>query len=184
MALQVVMHKFKIELSNVDLGVYESFELRLALHPSESATYLLTRVLAYCLNFREGLEFSPQGLADPEAPAIRAISATGAIELWIEIGSPSAKRVHKASKAADQVKIYTYKDVKALGKELLSQSVHQLSEIEIFALKSQHLDALEKDLGRDNKWSVLIHDGALTVSILSSALESSHHLALERHTIT
>lgn len=180
MALQVVMYKFKIDLSDIDKGVYQSFELRLACHPSESGTYLLTRVLAYCLNFREGLEFSPQGLSDPDTPALRAVSRTGAIELWIEIGSPSAKKIHKASKAAGQVKIYTYKDPKALVKELSSQHVHRLEEIEVYSLKSQQLESLETHLGRDNRWAVVMMEGALTVSFASGTNEFSQEIEIQR----
>jgi hypothetical protein len=38
------MYHRQIELSDVDRGVYESLDLRVARHPSESARYLLMRV--------------------------------------------------------------------------------------------------------------------------------------------
>ena len=66
------------------------------------------------LNYQPGIEFSPGGLNDPDQPAIRVIGAHGSIDLWIDIGNPSAKRMHKASKAAQNVMIYTYKSAAVL----------------------------------------------------------------------
>lgn len=86
-----MLYRFQIELSDIDRGVYETLDFRAALHPSEAAPYLLSRVLAYVLTYQEGLEFSPGGLADPEAPALRLLGNHNAIDLWIEIGNPSAR---------------------------------------------------------------------------------------------
>ena len=49
MALQATVHVFRVSLADSDRGVYETLELRVARHPSESAEYLVTRLLAYCL---------------------------------------------------------------------------------------------------------------------------------------
>ena len=42
----------------MDRGVYESLELRVARHPSESEEFLCARVLAFCLEQREGLAWT------------------------------------------------------------------------------------------------------------------------------
>src|SRR6185436_10361861 len=68
MALTATIHHFTIRLSDVDRGVYETLELKAAKHPSESDEYLVTRVLAYCLEYAEGIAFS-RGLAEPDEPA-------------------------------------------------------------------------------------------------------------------
>ena len=49
MALSSTVHHFDIALSDVDRGVYESLSFKVARHPSETAEYLIARVLAYCL---------------------------------------------------------------------------------------------------------------------------------------
>lgn len=87
-----MLYRFTIELSDIDRNIYQTLEFRVAQHPSEIPTYLLTKVLAYVLSYEEGLEFSGSGLSDPEAPAMKTTSPAGAIELWIEIGNPSAKK--------------------------------------------------------------------------------------------
>jgi uncharacterized protein YaeQ len=43
-----------IDLADMDRNVYETLELRVARHPSETAEYMLVRILAYCLEYREG----------------------------------------------------------------------------------------------------------------------------------
>ena len=80
---------FTIRLSHVDRGIYETLDLRLARHPSETPEYLITRLLAYCLEFTEGIAFS-KGLSDPDEPAIVVRDLTGALRGWIEIGAPEA----------------------------------------------------------------------------------------------
>ena len=66
-------------------------------------------MLAYCLEYAEGIVFS-NGISDPDEPTIAVRDLTGAIKVWIEIGAPDAARVHKASKAAPRVAVYTHKD--------------------------------------------------------------------------
>jgi len=109
MALNSTMYRFKIKLSDIDKGLYETLELRVPLHPSESPPFFLSRILAYCLNFQEGIELS-QGISTPDEPALHIKDLTGALKLWIDVGNPSAKRLHKASKSAEKVRVYTYRD--------------------------------------------------------------------------
>ena len=45
MALTATIYNFDVELADNDRGVYESLDLRVAMHPSESPDYLATRVL-------------------------------------------------------------------------------------------------------------------------------------------
>src|SRR5262245_29631739 len=109
MALQATVYNFDIDLADSDRAVYESLALRVARHPSESAEYLIARVLADLLEFTEGIAFS-RGISDPDEPAIAVRNLTGAIETWIDVGTPDAARLHKASKGAARVVVYTHKD--------------------------------------------------------------------------
>ncbi len=165
MALPSTLHRFQIELSDIDRAIYKPFDFRMARHPSESTQYLLTRLFAYLLNDREYLEFSPGGLSDPEAAALSATMPHGDILLWIEIGNPSARKLHKAAKAARQVLIYTYKDVGPLLEEIRSNKVYKAETIGIYSLDAAFLDNLSPKLDRTNKWGVVHQEGSLTVSV-------------------
>jgi uncharacterized protein YaeQ len=158
----VTVYRFRIELSDVDRGVYETLDLRTALHASETHAYLITRVLAFALNMREGLAFSPGGLSDPDAPALLASDPQGGgVELWIEIGNPSARKLHKASKAARQVKVYTYKDPALLLKDIAPGEVHRAGEIEIVSFDPRFLERVAAALQKDNPWTLTVSEGVL-----------------------
>jgi uncharacterized protein YaeQ len=129
MALTATIHNFDIQLSDVDRGVYEAIAVRVARHPSETEEYLLTRVLAYCLEYTEGITFS-KGLAEPDEPAIAVRDLTGAMQAWIDIGAPDATRLHKASKAAPRVAVYTNRDPAAIVRQLAGQRIHRAEELE------------------------------------------------------
>jgi uncharacterized protein YaeQ len=165
MAQPSILYRFHFDLSDIDNGVYKTFDLRTAMHPSESPAYLITRLIAFVLNDMEFLEFSPGGLSDPEEPALKAATPHGDILLWVEIGNPSARKLHKAAKAARQVKVYTYKDPDILLKEIRDNKVHKAEEIKIFSLSPKTLEALGKTLERTNKWAIMLHEGVLNITV-------------------
>ena len=158
-----MLYRFNLDFSDIDRGVYETLDFRVMQHPSESVPYLLTRVLAFALSHQEGLEFSPAGLGDPELPAIRLFGAHGVVDLWIEIGNPSARKLHKAAKTAKKVVVYTYKSPEVLLKDIADNDVHRANEIEVYAFDPKFLLELESLLGKSNRWSVLHQQGRLDI---------------------
>ena len=58
MSQTATIYNFDIDLADSDRHVYESLNLRVARHPSESEEYLVTRLLAYLLEYAEGIDFS------------------------------------------------------------------------------------------------------------------------------
>ena len=56
---------------------------------------------------------------------------------WIEIGSPDAARLHKASKSSPRVAVYTYKDVERLARNLEGERIHRAEELELYAHRSR-----------------------------------------------
>src|SRR5207244_13516427 len=109
MALGDTIYVFAIELANSDSSVYESLRVRVARHPSETPEHMLTRVLAYCLEYTEGIALS-NGLSEPHEPAIAVRDLTGVLKAWIDGGAPDAMRLHRASKAAPRVAVYATRD--------------------------------------------------------------------------
>jgi uncharacterized protein YaeQ len=164
MALTATMHRFEIELADADRGVYESLELRVARHPSESAAFLVTRVLAYCLEFREGIAFSKGGISSVEEPAISIFDLTGTRVAWIEVGAPSADRLHRASKATERVALYTDRRPDLLRASLAGQYVHRGNELQVTTFPQPFLRALQEQLERNVRWHVAVNDGHLFVT--------------------
>ena len=171
LALPSTLYRFKIDLSDVDRGIYESLIFRATMHPSESIPFFISRILAYCLNYQPQLEFSA-GISKPEDPAIQIIGLTGQIELWIDIGNPAAKRIHKASKLAKKVIIYTYKDIRKLAEEFEEEKVYQLETLKLFSIDPRFLNALGGTLARDNQWEMTFNQGELYVGIGKESFQS------------
>ena len=164
MALGATIHVFDIELADSDRGVYESFELRAARHPSEAPDYLITRVLAYCLEYTEGISFS-NGLSTPDEPTIAVRDLTGALRTWIDVGAPSAERLHRASKAAPRVAVYTHKDVTQLVARLRGERIHRIEELEIYALDQSLLAGLQAHLTRRMAFSLTVTERHLYLTV-------------------
>src|SRR6187455_2619234 len=132
MAPNATLFRLEIELSDVDRATYETLELRVARHPSESMRYLVTRTLAYCLSYEEGISFSKGGLSSTDEPPVAVRDAHGVLKVWIDVGTPGAARVHKASKAAGRVEIYGASDLGDLRREALAGHVHRARDIDVW----------------------------------------------------
>jgi len=179
MALSSTVYHFDVQLSDVDRGVYEALSFRTARHPSETQEYLVTRALAYCLEYTEGIAFS-KGLADPDEPAIVIRDLTGVLHAWIEIGAPDAERLHKASKASPRVVVYTHKDPLRLVQQLSSERIHKAESIEIRAVDRALLAGLVERLDRRVAWELAASDGHLYLTVGGVTLDG----AVERHSLT
>jgi uncharacterized protein YaeQ len=161
MALTATVATFDIALNDVDRHVYETLSLKVAQHPSESAEYLWTRVLAYCLEYEEGIAFSKGGVSDPDDPPILIRDLTGAMRSWIEIGAPDAARLHKAAKASPRVAVYTHKEPRILLRGYEGAKIHRATEIPIHVVPRDLLDALVPRLDRRVTFSLSVTDRQL-----------------------
>lgn len=164
MALTATIYNFDIDLADSDRAVYETVALRVAQHPSESDEYLIARVLAYLLEYREGIVFS-RGVSEPEEPMISVRDLTGKIRSWIDIGTPDAARLHKASKAADRVAVYCHKEHSQWLKGLAGAGIHRAEALELYAIDRSLVAELVSRLDRRMAFGVSIHDRELYVSI-------------------
>ena len=179
MALTATIYNIDIDLADADRQVYETLALRVARHPSESEAYLLTRVLAYALEYREGIAFS-RGLSQPDEPAISVRDLTGALRVWVEVGTPDAERLHRAAKAADRVVVYTHKDPAQFVRQLAGERIHRIEALELYSIDRRLITALAERLDRRMAFGLSITDRDLYVSIGSDTLTGG----VTRHTIT
>ena len=164
MALTATIYTFSIELTHMDRDVYATLDLRLARQPSETLEYMLTRLLAYCLEYQEGIVFSP-GIAAGDQPAILARDLIGHLTLWVEVGSPDAERLHRGSKSADRVAVYTHRDVALLKQQLAGSRIHHAAAIPIYAIERALLDELGAAIERRAALSIVVTEGQLFIQI-------------------
>jgi uncharacterized protein YaeQ len=178
MALPPTMYTFEVEVSDVDRGVYETLALRVPRHPSETEEYLVTRVLVYCLEYAEGISFS-NGLAEPEEPTLAVRDLTGALRVWIDVGAPDAARMHKASKVAARVVVYTHRDPGMLLRQWAGERIHRAADLELYGVDRALVAALVARLKRRMTFALSVTGGHLYLTIDGHVIEG----AVERHAL-
>lgn len=167
------MHTFTVQLADVDRGVYQDLELRLARHPSESAEFMVTRLLAYLLEYEEGITFSEGGVSATDEPAVLVRDLTGQITAWIEIGAPDAERVHRGSKLAGRAAIYTHRDPVKVLAQLAGKRIHRAEAIPLYSFDREFIDAVVAVLDRRNTASLSITERVLYLDINGASLRGS-----------
>jgi uncharacterized protein YaeQ len=171
MALTATIYQFTVELSDVDRGIYESLDLRMARQPSETAEYMLMRLLAYCLEYTDGISFT-QGVAAGDEPAVWIHDLTGKLLAWIEVGLPDAERLHRGSRLAEQVAVYTHRDVEQFQKQLAGKKIFRSEDLPVYALDRYFVEALANLLERRTRLSITVTEGQLYVTVGDQTLNT------------
>ncbi|MDQ3486527.1 MAG: YaeQ family protein [Acidobacteriota bacterium] len=170
MALGSTVYNFDIDLADADRGVYETLPVRAARHPSESEEFLVARLLAYCLEYEEGIEFSRGGLSDPDDPPIAVKDLTGVVKTWIDIGTPAADRLHRASKSTPRVAVYNHKDSSQWLASLKGARIHKVEELEVYAIERALVAALVEKLNRRMSFAFAVSDREVFISLADMTL--------------
>lgn len=170
MALTATIHHVELSISDVDRGVYESLSLRIAQHPSETMRFLVTRTIAYGLSYEEGIAFSKGGLSQTDEPPISVRDRTGLLLAWIDVGVPSAERLHKAAKAARRVAVFTT-ELAQLRREAAGKTVHDAGEIEVWPVERAMVDAIAERMGRKTTLELTRSDERLYVAVSGTTLD-------------
>jgi uncharacterized protein YaeQ len=160
MALTATIYNFETELADIDRGVYKTLGLRLARQPSETLEYMLTRFLAYCLEYTEGIELT-EGVAAGDQPAVLVRDLTGRITSWVEVGMPDAQRLHRGSKLAGRAAVYTHRNVEKVLAELNGKHVHRAAEIPVYEFGRGFVEEVAAALQRRTDASVSITERQL-----------------------
>jgi uncharacterized protein YaeQ len=171
LALTSTIYRFELQVNDVDRGVYEHLAPRVACHPSETLAFMCTRVLAYALEHEEGIAFGG-GVSTVEEPAVWVRHPDGRVAHWIDVGAPSAERLHRASKLAERVSIYAHKDPAALHRDAAKRGVHRADRIPVWTLPAPFVEALGATLDRSNAWEVLRSDRHLYVTVGGRTLDT------------
>lgn len=168
MALSATIYNLTVDLADTDRHVYETLELRIARQPSESADYLLMRVLAYCLEYDDGIVLT-EGVAAGNEPAAYIRDLTGQATAWIDVGLPDAERLHRGSKEAGRAVVYTHRDVTQLLRQLNGKKIHLAETIPIYALDPRFVRNVAEALDRRSTVTITVTDCELFITIGSQS---------------
>jgi uncharacterized protein YaeQ len=171
MALTATIYNFETELADIDRSVYETLSLRMARQPSETLEFMLTRFLAYCLEYTEGIAFT-EGVAAGDEPAVLVRDLTGRITGWIEVGMPDAHRLHRGSKLAGRAAVYTHRNVAKVLEELNGRKIHQAPDIPVYEFGRGFVEAVAAILQRREQVSVSITERQLYLDVSGQTFDA------------
>ena len=164
MAQASTIYSVAIDLSDLDRGVFETIDLRVARHPSETAEYMLVRLLAYCLEYQEGIALT-EGVSSGDEPALVVRDLTGRLTAWIEVGLPDAARLHRGSKLAGRAAVYTHRDARQLLSQLSGAKIHRAAAIPVRAFDRAAIEELAALIERRTSLAVSVSGGDVSIAL-------------------
>ena len=165
MAQKATIYKAELSVSDMDRHYYETHNLTIAKHPSETDERLMVRILAFALNAHEQLEFT-RGLSTDDEPDIWQKSLSGELELWVALGLPSEKIIRQSCGKANEVIIYCYGGRTAeIWWEKIKNSTTRFNNLQVISFSEKDTSELAKQVSRSMKLHVSIQDGDVMVSI-------------------
>lgn len=162
MALKPTIFKMNINLSDLNKDLYETLNLTVAQHPSETQERMMARVLAYCLNAQEFLTFT-KGLSVADDPDIWAKSLADEFLLWIDVGEPTFERIKKARRQAQAVKVYSFNSKSDVWWKQ-SQAEFATLDIDVYQFHYPQIQALSQLLKRTMELSLTISGDSVYVA--------------------
>ena len=162
MAIKPTIYKLKISLSDLNRDIYDSLNLTIARHPSETMERMMVRVLAYCLNTRDQLIFC-KGLSDNDEPDLWAHSLDGNLELWIDVGEPASDRVKKSSRVAGKMRVYCFNNKAPTWWQQNRDQLSQLT-VDVYRFDWEQVQALAAISDRGMDFSVTLSGDSVYVA--------------------
>lgn len=171
MAIKPTIYKFRISLSDINRNYYDTLNLTLAQHPSETIERMMVRVLAFCINAQENLEFT-KGLSAIEEPDIWVKTLDEQIALWIDVGEPAFDRVKKATRLSQAVKVYSFNSKSDVWWEQGQAKLRQLN-VSVTRFKWEEIQSLAALVERTMDISVTITGDSAYVATARGECEVS-----------
>ena len=164
MAQKPTVFKFNISLSDLNRNYYDTLNLTIAQHPSETLERMMARVLAFCINAQEHLVFT-RGLSSTEEPDIWARTLDDRISLWIDVGEPAADRIKKATRISTSVKVYSF-NAKSKSDVWWQKGLDRFKQlnVSVYQFPWQRVKALALLVERTMDFSVMITGDSAYVS--------------------
>lgn len=159
MALRSTIYRATLDVSDIDRGVYGSFALTLARHPSETEERMMLRLLAFALHADEGLSFG-RGLSTEDEADLWLLDATGVIELWIDVGLPNERDIRKACGRARRVVVLAYGERRMQPWwDSAGSALARLNNLTVLSVSDAEAAALAALVGRAMNVTCTIQDG-------------------------
>lgn len=171
MALTATIFKAELTLSDMDRDYYATHNLTVALHPSETESRMMLRLLAFALNANEDLAFS-KGISNPEEPDLWQHHPNGTIAHWIDLGMPDEKRLRKACGNAERVTVYCYGPrAPQVWWDGIKNKVQRFDNLSVIHIDPDSEVALEGCVNRTMQLQTMIQDGQVWFGTTDNNIE-------------
>jgi uncharacterized protein YaeQ len=168
MAQKATIYKAELSVSDMDRHYYETHNLTVAKHPSETDERLMVRILAFALNAHEKLELT-KGLSTDDEPDIWQKSLSDELELWVALGLPSEKIMRQSCGKAREVIVYCYggRTAEAWWEKIKNKTT-RFDNLQVINFSEEDTNELAKLASRSMKLHVNVQDGDVMVSVNGS----------------
>ena len=160
MAAGSTICKVQLNIADMDRNYYETHEITIAQHPSETDERLMMRIVVFALHASDRLVIT-KGIGGEDEPDLWEKDYGGDIELWIDLGQVDEKRLRKACGRSEKVIVYTY-NLKAAS-AWWRQNGGTFARFKNFEALHLHADGIEKLHARTMRLSATISDGDLSL---------------------
>ena len=165
MAQKSTIYTVELSVADMDRHYYETHNLTVAKHPSETDERLMVRILAFALNAHEQLEFS-KGISTDDEPDIWQKSLSGELDLWVALGLPGEKIMRQSCGKSNKVIIYCYGGRTAeMWWEKIKNSTTRFQNLQVVNFSEEDTHTLGEQVNRSMKMQVNIQDGDVMVSV-------------------
>lgn len=171
MALSSTIFRCELQISDLDRGYYQTHNLTIARHPSETDERMMVRLLAFALNADEQLSFT-RGISQDDEPDLWQHSLSGEIDLWVEIGQPDEKRIKKACSRSALVKIYCfqYRSATVWWKQVASK-LERFAHLSVFKIPEDLSEQIARLAQRNMNLQCTIQDGEIWLSDETTSIQ-------------
>jgi len=161
MAIASTIFKAELSVSDMDRNYYQTHNLTLARHPSETDSRLMLRLLAFALYADEFLVYGA-GISSDDEPDLWKKSLSGETEIWIDLGLPREKRIRQACGKSNEVVLFCYGARSAMPwwKQIEGQ-MKRFKNLKIYFCNDDDLAALTGLCNRNMQLQCGIQDGAI-----------------------
>ncbi len=164
MAISATINKISLNIADMDRHYYQTHELTLAQHPSETDLRFMVRVIAFIVNASETMAFT-KGLSTDDEPDLWQKTLTDEIEIWIDLGQPDEKRIRKACGRSSKVIIYTYHERKAkVWWQQQEDKLKRFNNLQVFHINAENAEGVETMVQRNMNLQCNIQDGEIYLS--------------------
>ena len=173
MALKATINKVELSIADMDRNYFQTHQLTVAQHPSETNERMMVRLLVFALHADDALKFT-KGLSTDDEPDLWQKHLNGDILLWIELGQPDEKRIRKACGRSKHVIIYCYNNKStSVWWQQIKKNIQRFANLKVFSLENNASSEIAKMLSKNMQLNYTKQDDDIWFTNRESNVEIS-----------